>query len=326
MNVLVTGGAGYIGALTCKELARKGYKVFVYDNLSNSRAEFAQWGELIVGDIGNKELLTETLQKNKIEAVFHFAGLIEVGESMRVPMKYVVTNVIGTHNLLSAMQESHVKHIVFSSSCATYAETKKMPLSEDNPQQALSVYGETKLFGEQMIRNAARAHGLSSVVLRYFNASGADPDGESGENHNPETHLIPLIIKSVMNPNYTLKVFGSDYPTADGTCIRDYTHVTDLAVAHVKALEWSLKNKAPFEAFNLGSGVGTSVLEVIQNVERVTGQKCKYTMEERRPGDSAILVADISKARRLLNWEPELSQIEVVVKTAYNWHKNHPVA
>lgn len=326
MNVLVTGGAGYIGALTCKELVRKGYKVFVYDNLSNSRAEFAKWGELIVGDIGDKELLTETLEKNKIQAVFHFAGLIEVGESMRAPMKYVVTNVMGTHNLLSAMNEVGVKHIVFSSSCATYAETKTMPLSEDNAQQALSVYGETKLFGEQMIRNVARAHGLSSVVLRYFNASGADPDGESGENHNPETHLIPLIVKSVMNPDYTLKVFGDDYPTIDGTCIRDYTHVTDLAVAHVKALEWSLQNKAPFEAFNLGSGIGTSVLEVIQSVEKITGQKCKYTMEGRRSGDSAVLVADISKARRMLQWEPELSQIEVVVKTAYNWHKKHPVA
>jgi UDP-glucose-4-epimerase GalE len=320
VNVLVTGGAGYIGSLTCKELHKRGYNVFVFDNLSNSQASFVKWGQLIEGDINDKELLFSTLKKNKIEAVFHFAGVIEVGESMRDPMKYMLNNVVGTYNLLEGIAENGVKHVIFSSSCATYGNTEKIPISEDNIQQPVSVYGETKLFGERMIHDLSVASQLCSVVLRYFNAAGADPDGETGENHDPETHLVPLVIKSVFDDNYTLQVFGDDYPTSDGTCVRDYAHVTDLAIAHVKALEWSMKSKASFEAFNLGSGRGSTVMEVIQAVEKYTQGKVKHRIQPRRPGDSSILVADISKAQSMLGWNPELSNLETVVRTACNWH------
>lgn len=321
MNVLVTGGAGYIGSMTCKELVKKGHRVFVYDNLSNSQASFAKWGDLIVGDINDQKLLVDVLTRHKIEAVFHFAALIEVGESVKHPLRFMHNNVTGTYNLLEAMGKVGVKYFIFSSSCATYENTTKIPISEDTVQIPVSVYGDTKLIGEKMMRAVAAVGDLKTVALRYFNASGADPEGESGESHDPETHLIPLVIKSVYDEGFTLKVFGQDYPTPDGTCIRDYTHVTDLAVAHVKALEWSMTAQTSFEAFNLGSGQGSSVLEVIRQVEVCTGQKVKYSLEGRRPGDSSVLVADISKATRLLGWTPSLSKLDYVVSTACQWHK-----
>jgi UDP-arabinose 4-epimerase len=320
VNILVTGGAGYIGSLTCKELHKRGHKVIVFDNLSNSESSFVKWGELVQGDINNKELLFATIEKNKIEAVFHFAGVIEVGESMRDPMKYMLNNVVGTFNLLEGIAKYGVKHVIFSSSCATYGNCEKVPISEDNVQLPVSVYGETKLFGERMIHDLSVASNLCSVVLRYFNAAGADPDGETGERHDPETHLVPLVIRSVFDKDYTLQVFGNDYPTSDGTCVRDYAHVTDLAVAHVKALEWSMKTKTPFEAFNLGTGKGSTVMEVIKAVEKCTQGKVKYELQPRRPGDSTILVADIHKAKSVLGWNPELSDLETVVSTACKWH------
>jgi len=320
VNILVTGGAGYIGSMTCKELVKRGHRVFIYDNLTNSKASFAKWGELTVGDLLDKEKLHETLLKNKIEAVFHFAALIEVGESAKNPLKFHLNNVVGTYNLLEGMSRAGVQHIVFSSSCATYGNVEKIPITESNGQHPVSVYGETKLYGEWMIRDLSKKGDLCGVVLRYFNASGADPDGESGECHNPETHLLPLVIQASRDQNFTLQVFGDDYPTADGTCIRDYTHVTDLAVAHAKALDWSVKTKAPFEAFNLGSGQGSSVFEVIRAVERFTGAKVKYEMRPRREGDAEVLVADISKARKMLGWEPTLSTLDTVVRTACHWH------
>jgi UDP-glucose-4-epimerase GalE len=323
LNILVTGGAGYIGSMTCKELQKQGHQVFVYDNLTNSKASFTKWGELVVGDLLDKELLHATLAKNKIEAVFHFAALIEVGESAKNPLKFHLNNVVGTHNLLTGMVEAGVKHIVFSSSCATYGNAEKMPISEDNIQQPVSVYGETKLYCEKMIRDLTRIGQMHAVVLRYFNASGADPDGESGECHHPETHLIPLVIQAVYDKNFELKIFGKDYPTPDGTCIRDYAHVTDLAVAHAKALDWSVKTKEKFESFNLGSGKGSSVLEVIRAVETHTKGKVKSSFHPRREGDADVLVADISKAKRLLGWEPTLSKLENVVTTACRWHSKN---
>lgn len=321
MNVLVTGGAGYIGSITCKELHRRGYKVFVYDNLYNSKASNVKWGELIVGDVNDRELLVNTIKKNKIEAVFHFAGLVEVGESQKNPLKFYHNNVMGTYNLLEAITQTGIKQIVFSSTCATYGDSIKLPLAEDNPQKPISVYGETKLFCEKMIRDLTKVSDLCAVVLRYFNASGADPEGESGECHVPETHLIPLVIRSVQDKNFTLQVFGNDYPTPDGTCIRDYAHVTDLAIAHVKALEWSIQSQAKFDAFNLGSGQGSSILEVIAAVEECTGLKVKYDFKPRRDGDAMTLVADITKARQVLGWEPTLSNIKTVVETASRFHE-----
>lgn len=308
--------------MTCKELVKKGHDVTVYDNLSNSRADFAKWGRLTVGDINDQELLLETLQKNKIEAVFHFAGSIEVGESKLKPMKYFRNNVLGAFNLLEAIDRAEIKHVVFSSTCAIYGNSPKIPLDETGPQNPVSVYGETKLMGEKIFRELTNTSDLCAVMLRYFNAAGADLDGESGERHNPETHLIPLVIRAIHDKDFELKVFGNDYPTADGTCIRDYTHVTDLADAHVRALEWSVKTKTKFDAFNLGSGKGSSVLEVIQNVERFTGSKAKYAIHGRREGDPAVLVADITKARRELNWNPKHSAIDDVVRTACQWHRS----
>jgi UDP-glucose-4-epimerase GalE len=322
MNVLVTGGAGYIGSITCKELKRRGYSVFVYDNLSNSQADYAQWGELIVGDVNDQELLTQTLQKHAIEGVFHFAGAIEVGESKTNPMKYFLNNIVGTYNLLAAIRRAGVKHAVFSSTCATYGNAIRVPLDENGPQQPVSVYGETKLMCEKMFRELTNTSDLCAVMLRYFNASGADPDGESGERHNPETHLLPLVIRAALDPAFELKVFGDDYPTPDGTCIRDYTHVTDLAEAHVLAFEWSRRTKAKFDAFNLGSGEGSSVREVIRCVEKHLDHPVKHRVHPRREGDPPILVADISKARRTLGWSPRLSTLDKVVSSACQWHQS----
>jgi UDP-glucose 4-epimerase len=298
------------------------HQVFVYDNISYSQASFAKWGELIVGVVNDQALLLETFKKNKIEGVFHFAGSIEVGESKLKPLKYFRNNVLGAFHLLEAIQAAGIRHVVFSSTCAIYGNSPQIPLDETGPQNPVSVYGETKLMGEKMFHALTGASELCAVMLRYFNASGADPDLESGERHNPESHLIPLVIQSVYDRNFELKVFGDDYPTPDGTCIRDYTHVTDLAVAHVKALEWSVKTGTKFDAFNLGSGKGSSVLEVIRNVEKFTGGKAKYSVQGRREGDPAVLVADITKARRELDWNPRISQIDDVVRTACQWHKS----
>lgn len=320
MNVLVTGGAGYIGSMTCKELVRLGHNVFVYDNLSNSRADFAKWGKLTVGDVCDYDVLLKTLVDNRVEALYHFAGAIEVGESKTNPMKYYRNNVVGAYTVLEASRAAGIKHAVFSSTCATYGNSDKIPLDESPAQNPISVYGETKLIGEKMFRELTNTSDLCAVMLRYFNASGADPEGESGERHNPETHLIPLVIRSVDDASFTLKVFGDDYPTADGTCIRDYTHVSDLAVAHVKAMEWSIRTKTKFDAFNLGSGQGSSVLEVLGAVEKACGAKPKYRIEGRREGDPAVLVADISKARKVLGWNPRYG-IEDIVKTACRWHR-----
>ncbi len=320
MNILVTGGAGYIGSITCKELVQRGHRVFIYDNLFNSQEKNAKWGQLIVGDLLDKNLLTKTLQENRIEAVFHFAALIEVGESSKDPLRFHLNNVVGTYNLLEVMVQSHVKHIVFSSSCATYGNAEQIPINESNSQNPVSVYGDTKLYGEKMIHHLAQKGDLQGVVLRYFNAAGADPSGEAGECHDPETHLLPLVIRAARDPHFTLKVFGNDYATKDGTCIRDYTHVSDLAVAHAQALDWMLQSQKSFEAFNLGSGEGSSVFEVIAAVEKCTGLKVKYTIYPRREGDAEILVADIRKAQEHLGWSPQLSSLETVVRTAHQWH------
>jgi UDP-glucose-4-epimerase GalE len=321
-RILVTGGAGYIGSLTCKELNRRGFEVVVYDNLSNSKASHVKWGRLIEGDVCDHERLLSTVKDVKPAGVFHFAGAIEVGESKIKPMKYYKNNVLGTYNLIDCMNQAGVNHVVFSSTCATYGNVTTTPLNEDLPQNPISNYGDTKLVGEKMFRAATETTDLCAVMLRYFNAAGADPEAESGECHNPETHLIPLVIRATKDPSFELAVFGDDYPTPDGTCIRDYTHVTDLAVAHANAMEWSMRTKTKFDAFNLGSGKGSSVLEIIKHVETFTGRKVKYSVKGRREGDPAILVADIAKARRVLDWSPKFG-IDAVVRTACAWHESH---
>lgn len=320
-KILVTGGAGYIGSMTCKELVRRGHEIVVYDNFSNSKASYVKWGHLVEGDVNDPERLLETMREHEIQAVFHFAGAIEVGESKIKPMKYFYNNVVGTYNLIDCMKDAGINHVVFSSTCATYGNSLKIPLDETGPQSPVSNYGESKLFGEKMFRAATETTDLCAVMLRYFNAAGADPELESGERHDPETHLIPLVIRATKDPNFELAVFGNDYPTKDGTCIRDYTHVTDLAVAHANAMEWSMRTRTKFDAFNLGSGVGSSVLEIIGHVEKFTGRKVKYSVKGRREGDPAILVADISKARKTLDWTPKFG-IDAVVRTACAWHES----
>jgi UDP-arabinose 4-epimerase len=314
-SILVTGGAGYIGSHVCKALARAGYRPIGYDDLSAGHREAAQWGPLVEADLGNRARLEETMGRYQVIAVIHFAASASVPDSVRRPELYFRNNVAHMLVLLEAMRARGVNHIVFSSSAATYGNPEKVPIPESAPQLPVNPYGESKLMGERMLRWLGEAHGLGHVSLRYFNACGADPDGEIGEAHDPESHLIPLVIDAALGRRDRIEIFGTDYPTPDGTAIRDYIHVQDLADAHVKALDHLLGGGGSL-ALNLGTGMGRSVREVIAAVERVMGRKVPQQEAPRRAGDPPVLVADPARAKAVLNWTPMLSELDTIVATA----------
>jgi UDP-arabinose 4-epimerase len=318
-RILVTGGAGYIGSHVCKELSEYGFEAVAFDNLSTGHRELVKWGPLIEGDVGDRDSIEAAIREVRPEAILHFAASSLVGESMSDPGKYYRNNVVGSLNLLEAMVASGVSRIVLSSTCATYGIPEQTPIGEDTPQNPINTYGRTKLVIERMIDAFETAHGMKSVCLRYFNACGADPDGETGELHECEPHLIPRAIFSAMGQISGFSVFGDDYATPDGTPIRDYIHVTDLASAHVSALLHLLRQDSSVK-LNLGIGTGYSVKEIIDAVGRVTKRKVPSTVNGRRSGDPAILVANCAKAKEVLGFEPRFSALETIIETAWNWH------
>jgi UDP-glucose-4-epimerase GalE len=320
--VLVTGGAGYIGSHTCKALAFAGYTPVTYDNLVHGHRWAVRWGPLVRGDIADGELLTETLRRHSIGAVIHFAGYAYVGESMTYPAKYFRNNIANTVTLLEAMESVGVDKIVFSSSCATYGTPAELPICEDTPQEPINPYGESKLAVERMLQWCGIAHRLHWSALRYFNAAGADPDGEIGEDHQPETHLIPLAIEAALGSRGPLEIYGSDYQTADGTAVRDYVHVTDLASAHVRALK-HLERGGESTALNLGTGRGHSVREVVDMVGYISGRRVPVQFAARRNGDPPKLVANADRAREVLRWEPRYSTLRSIVQSAWRWHAEY---
>jgi len=323
MSILVTGGAGYIGSHTVSELINKNKEVIVFDNLTRGHRDSVKNTPLIIGDLSDYKTIDETIKKYNIKSVIHFAAESQVGESMENPEKYYINNVSGTLNLLKAMHKYNVKNIVFSSSAATYGEPDKIPITEDQIKKPTSVYGRTKLMMEEILADYAMAYGFKYIALRYFNAAGAHISGELGEDHSPETHLIPIIMEVLLGKREKLFIFGSDYPTKDGTCIRDYIHVTDLADAHILSLE-ILENKGKSDIFNLGNGEGFSVKEVIDTAEKVTGKKVTVEIADRRAGDPAVLIASSEKIIKELGWKPRYNKLEQIIETAWNWHKNHP--
>ncbi len=314
MAVLVVGGAGYIGSHAAHVLRRRGYEVIIYDNLSTGHKELAEGFELIVGDISDSAKLAAVLRR--CDAVMHFAAHAYVGESVENPRKYFHNNVTAALALLDAVMDSRARKFIFSSTCAVYGNPVKVPITESNPRQPVNPYGATKLAFENALEAYSQAYGLRFVSFRYFNAAGADESGTIGENHHPETHLIPLIFQAIQGKRAALEIFGDDYPTPDGTCIRDYIHVNDLADAHVLGLEYL--SKAESAALNLGTGKGYSVHEVVAAVERVTGHKVPTHIGPRRAGDPAELVADPSRAERSLNWKAKRS-LEGIIASAWNW-------
>ena len=320
--ILVTGGAGYIGSHAAKALACAGYEPVTYDNLGRGHRDAVRWGPLVVGDLADRALLVETMRRHQVAAVMHFAAFAYVGESVSEPELYFRNNVANSLTLLEAMGEAGVRHIVFSSTCATYGLPEKMPIAEETPQHPVNPYGESKLMIERMLHWLGPARGLAHVALRYFNAAGADPEGEIGENHDPETHLIPLVLLTALGQRPAIDIFGTDYPTPDGTAIRDYIHVQDLADAHALALAHLLKGGASL-ALNLGTGAGHSVRAVIETAERVTGRMIARREVARRAGDPPSLVADARKARELLGWTPRLSGLDDIIASAWAWHQAH---
>ena len=317
-NVLVTGGAGYIGSHVCKALAASGYQPVVFDSLVTGNRWAIKWGPFEHGDIRSLGRLVEVMQVYKPIAIMHFAASAYVGESVIDPGKYYLNNVAGSLSLIQAARQCNINSIVFSSSCATYGETDEVPILENAVQRPINPYGWSKLMIEQILRDYVCAYGVSAVVLRYFNAAGADPAGEIGECHEPETHLIPLVLNAVAQPEQPIKVFGDDYPTTDGTCIRDYTHVTDIADAHLLSLQ-ACQEKSTFRAFNLGTGSGHSVSEIVEMAEGVTGRPVHRLSASRRAGDPARLVASPAKARAELGWRTKHSELHEIVSTAWTW-------
>ena len=325
MTILVTGGAGYIGSHTCKQLAAAGYLPVVLDNLVQGHQWAVKWGPLIVGDISDSELVRRTVREFDIKTVIHFAAHAYVGESVQDPRKYFRNNVSSTLIFLDALLDSGVDNFVFSSSCATYGIPDKLPIKEDHPQQPINPYGVSKLMIENVLRWYGKAYGLRSVSLRYFNAAGADPEGEIGEDHSPETHLIPLVIAAAQGKIPEIEIFGTDYDTKDGTAVRDYIHVCDLAAAHVEAVS-HLSLGGPEGHVNLGTGRGYTIREVISLVEEVSGRRVPYRQGPRRTGDPAVLVADSTTAANTFGWRPKFSELRTIVETAWRWHENPPHA
>ncbi|MBK95014.1 MAG: UDP-glucose 4-epimerase GalE [Planctomycetaceae bacterium] len=326
MNILVTGAAGYIGSHTCRQLIESGHQVTGYDNLSRGHQEAfdraSAGGKLVIGDLANTPLLVRSLRENEIQAVVHFAAFGLVGESVEHPELYRQNNVEGSRSLLQAMLEANVKRLVVSSTTAIYGEPSQMPISEDNPAAPINPYGQSKWEVEQMLVNAQEQHGLGFTALRYFNAAGASLDGLLGEDHEPETHLIPIVLQVALGQRDRISIFGDDYSTPDGTCVRDYVHVLDLASAHVRALE----RLQPGELLqvNLGSGIGTSVQEIVEQARRVTGHPIPADIVPRRPGDPPCLIANNQLAKSELGWQPVHSDITTILSTAWDWHHRHP--
>jgi UDP-arabinose 4-epimerase len=318
-RILVTGGAGYIGSHTAKALVMAGHEPVVYDNLSTGHAWAVKWGPLVVGDLCDADLLRKTIDEHQIDSVIHFAASAYVGESVREPRQYYRNNICNTMNLLEVMLEAGVSNVVFSSSCATYGEPQSIPIPEHHTQDPLSPYGESKHFVERMLRSYGMAYGLQWVSLRYFNAAGADASGEIGEVHDPETHLIPLAFHAATGQIPALEILGTDYSTPDGTAIRDYIHVSDLADAHVSAAEY-LNDRNPSVAINLGNGTGYSVREVVDTVQSITALRVPVVAAPRRPGDAPALVADADRARTLLGWQPRYPDLGSIISTAWNWY------
>ncbi|NWL87677.1 UDP-glucose 4-epimerase GalE [Paenibacillus sp. 79R4] len=323
MAILVTGGAGYIGSHTVAELLEQGKEVVVIDNLQTGHKDALLGGKLYEGDLRDKELLKRLFAENEIEAVIHFAANSLVGESMKDPVKYFDNNVYGTLCLLEAMDKANVRKIVFSSTAATYGEPEKVPIEESDPTHPTNVYGETKLTMERMMAWFDQVLGIKYVALRYFNAAGAHASGKIGEDHDPETHLVPLILQAALGQRDSIKIFGDDYNTPDGTCIRDYIHVSDLADAHLRAVEYLLGG-GDSDVFNLGSGQGFSVKEMIEAVREVTGRDFPVQVTPRRDGDPAVLVASSDKARSVLGWKPLRDNLQDIIGSAWEWHSNHP--
>ena len=318
MQVLVTGGAGYIGSHACQALARAGHTPISFDNLVYGHRWAVRWGPLVEGDIADRARLAAVIQQYRPQAVMHFAAYAYVGESVANPAKYYRNNVAGTLTLLETLRDHGIDQLVFSSSCATYGIPEHTPIAEEHPQVPINPYGATKLMVERILGDFATAYGLRAIALRYFNAAGADPDGKIGESHDPETHLIPLALQVALGQRPRLQVYGDDYPTPDGSCIRDYIHVSDLAQAHVLALEY-LNAGGAGQALNLGNGQGYSVLEVIDQVRRVTGCVIPVDIVGRRPGDPPILTATAGRARTLLDWRPRYPDLADIVRHAWQW-------
>ncbi|MBE9238014.1 UDP-glucose 4-epimerase GalE [Anabaena aphanizomenioides LEGE 00250] len=322
-TILVTGGAGYIGSHAVKALLQAGYQVLILDNLVYGHRDLVEQVlqvKLIEGDIEDRPLLDHLFQTHKIEAVMHFSAYAYVGESVTDPDKYYRNNVVATLTLLEAMLAASIKKFVFSSTCATYGVPKFIPITEDHPQNPINPYGATKLMVERILSDFDVAYGLKSVCFRYFNAAGADPSGLLGEDHNPETHLIPLVLQTALGQRQSISIFGTDYPTPDGTCIRDYIHVSDLADAHILGLEYLLKG-GESNVFNLGNGNGFSVREVIAAAQEVTGINISVQECDRRPGDPPSLIGSSEKARKILGWQPIYPDIKDIVTHAWNWHQ-----
>lgn len=322
MNILVVGGAGYIGSHMVRLLDRKGHKVVVLDNLCTGYKEAVKAGELVIGDMADRKLVESVLTKHEIDSVMHFAAHALVGESVEHPAKYYQNNVVATLSLLDAMRNCEVQRLVFSSTCATYGVPDKMPMDESIPQSPVNPYGFTKLVCEQAMQDYADAYGLGFAALRYFNAAGASTDGVIGEDHNPESHLIPIVLQVALGQREHITVFGDDWPTPDKTCVRDYIHVDDLGAAHLLALE-KIKPGEGIKV-NLGTGAGFSVREVIECCREVTGCEIKEVMGQRRAGDPPELVCNPAKANEFLGWKPEYDTLRPIVETAWAWHKNNP--
>lgn len=318
-KIFVTGGAGYIGSHCCKAFAEAGYDLVVYDNLKHGWRDFVRWGELIEGDILDPAALRAAIAASRPDAVAHFAALISVAESVQNPAAHYGNNSVGAYNLLEAMRAEGVSTILFSSTAATYGLPQAIPISEDHPQRPINPYGWSKLLVERMLFDHAAAYGLRYAALRYFNAAGADPDGELGERHEPETHVIPLAVRGALRDDYAFTIFGDDFETRDGTCVRDYVHVTDLADAHRAALDHLLRG-GESGAFNLGTGSGVTVKEIADAIERVAGRSLRRAIGPRREGDPPALVASSEKARSVLGWVPKRSSVDEIVATAYRWH------
>ena len=317
--ILVTGGAGYIGSHACKALAKAGYTPIAYDNLVYGHKWAVKWGPFELGDILDRNRLDEVIKQYRPAAIMHFAAFAYVGESVDHPGKYYRNNVTGSLTLLEVMRDNDINNFIFSSTCATYGEPEQIPIPENHKQAPINPYGHSKLMIEQMLSDFDVAHKLKSVSLRYFNAAGADPEGDTGEDHDPETHLVPLVLDAAIGKRPSITIFGDDYDTPDGTCIRDYIHVTDLADAHVRALKY-LEQGGESTKYNLGNGKGFSVKEVIETAEKITGKKISVIIGKRRPGDPPRLVGDATRIRKELGWSPEYADLETIIQTAWKWH------
>jgi len=321
MNVLVTGGAGYIGSHVVKSLLEENHQVVVLDNLVKGHREAVLGGKFIEGDLADKELLVSIMEENEIQGVIHLAAHSLVGESMEKPGKYYYNNVANGLNLLEAMVACSVNYLVFSSTAAVYGEPEETPIRESHPLNPGNTYGESKLFFEKILQRYDQIYDLKFASLRYFNAAGADPEGKIGEQHQPETHLIPIVLQRALGERDKLYIFGDDYPTRDGTCIRDYIHVNDLSQAHILALA-ALQDGMKSKFYNLGNGEGYSVKEVIETAEKVTGREIPAIAGDRRPGDPAVLVASSEKIKEELNWQPQFPSLEKIIETAWQWHQS----